>query len=118
MPMTKAARLPSQVRTFRRYARELRSPVRTALMTTEETKSGGTGREQRGCRLKPFLPRCGLSEPGVEGLLFLLRSGHTELLQRGVDSFRGEVVVVAQHPSDPVRLRVAEPEFDFVEHVR
>src|SRR5207253_10474040 len=48
IPTTKAARLPSHVSTFRRYARALRTPVRNTLMSTEDTKSSGTGAGKEG----------------------------------------------------------------------
>src|SRR5206468_12715599 len=51
MPTTNAARLPSHVRTLRRYARALRAPVSPVLTRTEDTKSNGIARANRG----PFI---------------------------------------------------------------
>src|SRR5207249_6293887 len=86
MPTTKAARLPSHVRTSLRYARALRAPVNSVLTRTEDTKSNGigAGKSRSGYSLSDSI--LGVRLPGVERPLFLFRSRASEFLQRCVDS--------------------------------
>src|SRR5881628_1363881 len=118
MPTTKAARLPSHVRTSLRYARALRAPVNTVLTRTEDTKSNGigAGKSRSGYSLSDSI--LGVRLPGVERPLFLFRSRASEFLQRCVDSVDREVVFVAEHAPDAVGIRIAESEFDIRKDVR
>src|SRR2546425_765550 len=75
-------------------------------------------RTETGTPLKPFdsvLVQC---LPGVEGPLSLLRPRGPELLQRGIDSVAREIVFVAQHVPDAVRVGIAELNVDVGDDVR
>src|SRR6266545_2371534 len=118
MPTTKAATLPSHVRTPFQYASALRTPVNSVLMATEDTKSSGILRGQRGDPLKPLSPESPLREPGVERPLFLLRPRAAEFLQGGVDPIAREVVLVAEHAPHPLGVRVTELDLDVLDDLR
>src|SRR5438034_1420328 len=115
MPTTKAATLPSHVRTPFQYARALRAPVNSVLMATEDTKSSGILRGQRGDPLKPLSPESPLREPGVERPLFLLRPRAAEFLQGDVDPVAREVMLVAEHAPHAVGVGVAELDPDVLD---
>src|SRR3989454_11596772 len=118
MPTTKAARLPSHVRTSLRYARALRAPVNSVLTRTDDTKSSGigAGKSRSGYSLSDSILEARL--PGVEGALLLLGSCASELLQSRVYSVGREVMFVAEHVAHPVGIRIAESEFDVRKDIR
>src|SRR5712692_1416469 len=118
MPTTNAARLPSHVKTSRRYARALSAPVSTVLTRTEDTKSSGIGAGKSRSVYSLSDAILGPCLPGVKGPLSLLGSGASEFLESRFNPVGREVMFVAQHASDAVGIRIAESEFDVRKDVR